>query len=266
MAPNISNILSVRRDSFEFQQRELSYEVERGLLMHRKADGEDVNGYADLLSFNGEDFIVLTDEKIAVNGFVSLLDVGCGAGRSLIECGEKWSDRIKCTGVSAYPYHCPPESPDHTVPSAIHENGIEIKIADAQSLARYLRPESFDIITAVHAAQYLADPMAMLKGIHRVLRLGGVALMNNFPLRASNEDSRLIREFLQREYGFRFKRKLFQELDSWDLGFTKTRKRLFLPVAYRGIIEVTPEWNSFSQAFLVYQYKPSKLESDQNPL
>lgn len=235
------------------------YETGRGLFMHKGIDG-NVEGYIDLFSFNGKDLIILIDEQIAANGSARILDVGCGVGRFLVECKEIWNDQVQCVGVSAYPYHSLWEYPDEWKPSALHERlGIEIKFGDAQSLPRHFPPESFDVVTAVHVAQYLPDPMAMLKGIYRVLRLGGIALINDCPLKTSNEDSRLIREFLQREYGFRFGSRIFQEAHSWDVGLTKTRKRLLLPITYKKVVKVDPGWEpSEDETFVVYKYKPSK--------
>ena len=111
MAPSASNILSVRRRSYTFQQRQLMYETGRGLFMHKGIDG-NVEGYIDLFSFNGKDLIILIDEQIAANGSARILDVGCGVGRFLVECKEIWNDQVQCVGVSAYPYHSLWEYPD----------------------------------------------------------------------------------------------------------------------------------------------------------
>lgn len=66
-----------------------------------------------------------------------------------------------------------------TTIEAIQRLGIDVKIGDAQRLAD-LYGQQFDIITAVHVAQYLIDPWALVKGIHEILKVGGVVYIDSF--------------------------------------------------------------------------------------
>jgi SAM-dependent methyltransferase len=103
------------------------------------------------------DEIVATLEGYRKNN--QLLDVGCGAG-SLLEAAarNKWA---------AFGVEVSQSASDH-----IRGRGFEVFCGELQS-ANY-PDEHFDVVIASEVLEHVTDPRAMLEGIARVLRPGGL--------------------------------------------------------------------------------------------
>ncbi len=88
----------------------------------------------------------------------SLLDVGCGAGRTL--------DRFKqegwvTTGVEMNPM----------VAARVRERGHHVFCGELH--AAHFSSESFDAVIIEHTLEHVSDPATLLKEMHRILRPGG---------------------------------------------------------------------------------------------
>ena len=234
---------SAREYSFQTQRQQTFNEVARGL-KRRKRGNVYIDGYAnELPHWQGRGLETIIARKINDLGRVTILDVGCGNGRFLIDCKEKWDERIECLGITAFPYHqVRHERSEDNVEQPTEERlrrlGIRIAdYADAQFLDRYFTQESCDVVTCVYSARYMADSFALLTGIHKVLKKGGIAFINEMRLMtATREDARLIIGHLQSQYGFfispaepPFRGCLY------DLAFEKQTSQLHPPVVYLGI-------------------------------
>lgn len=223
--------------SFARQTRPQDYIVERGLFVECH-DGVVINfegGYNSILIGPGRQTLFGTiEEKIRLSGEVELLDVGCGTGRFLIDCASIWSGAIRCYGLTARHYsRAYRTSPPETTEDAIQRLGIDVRVGDAQRLAD-VYDHQFDLITAVYVAQYLGDPWSLIKGVHQVLKLGGVAYINRFlPILQYNRQA--VAGMSDREildlYEYLKSDPRFEIRKGEDLVYQKLGSELNLPVA-----------------------------------
>lgn len=183
MVENQTDRQKFLEESFAEQKREKDYIVDRGLFADYQngrviiSDG----GYNSILIGPGRQTLLETiKERIRRLGEIELLDVGCGTGRFLIDCASIWSGAIRCHGLTAYRYsRVYRTSPFETTEDAIRRLDIDVRVGDAQRLADVYE-QQFDLITAVRVAPYLGDPWSLIKGVHQVLKSGGVAYINRF--------------------------------------------------------------------------------------
>ncbi len=208
-----------------------SYRTYRGLY----TDGAIVpkGGYRELLStFRGKNIIQLIDSKVMeLEGIrpAYLLDVGCGTGRFLVDCFERWSTQVKPEGITAHRYNLVVDETQGTaydITDLIDIFGIKITQGDAQRLTDYYPKNHFDVATAVFVTRYLADPWAMIQGMHEVLRIGGEGRVMPFSPNFRRTGSSRLLEYLQDEKGWQ----VDTEGARWQLAFEKTTDSLDLPI------------------------------------
>lgn len=177
--PSLRELINRRRAAFEAQTAYHTYTVGRGLY-DREAQGKEalpLQGYARLLpKVEGETIDTLIKDRITQKGTATILDIGCGEGRFLLDCKSQWGDKIKTFGVSATQYHDT---------ESVEAAGVEIGIGDAQSLLNCLRengmPTSgYDFVVSVFAFPYIADPLAVLKHAHSILADNGIVMVDRF--------------------------------------------------------------------------------------
>lgn len=185
------------------QQTDVGYEVARGI-KKRARNGHDIHGYNDELpTVDGLNLAGFIERQISKNGEVTLLDVGCGNGRFLIECKLTWQDQINCLGITAFPYYQyrlerAKGEVEAKTQGDLEELGINIiNSADVQSLPQYFPPDSFDIVACANTARYLADPLALVEGIHKILKVGGAAFINEMrmPTQSLGDAKEIIKFF-----------------------------------------------------------------------
>jgi ubiquinone/menaquinone biosynthesis C-methylase UbiE len=105
-------------------------------------------------------------EMCGAVGGMRLLDVGCGSGYFSREMARR-SARVTAIDIS-------PRMIEH---ARRHEAaaplGIEYRVGDAADLASMFAAGSFDLVTSCMALQDMPDIPAVLRAVHRALRLGG---------------------------------------------------------------------------------------------
>lgn len=106
---------------------------------------------------------------------ISVLDVGCGRGLIMTRLAELYpNSRFRGTDLS--------DEVIEYARSAAAGRGltnIEFTAGDASRFDRDADPEAFDLITTFDAVHDQANPMNVLKGIHRALKPDGVYLMQD---------------------------------------------------------------------------------------
>lgn len=219
-----------RQDKFENEREYQSYRVSRNLKIYLR----------ELPKFQEKDLLEIIDEKISSKGQspVKILDIGCGEGKFLLDCKEKWGSDVNCFGLSAFPYHkyekgfLFPYSEEMSFNSLLKTKGVNIKIGDAHKLYDSFPKNSFDVITSSYAFRYFAHPATVLKMVYQTLKHDGICLMNDFDLSINFEprinDLNKLYDFLKETYGFEFS----HTADLTLLSFQKKSKKLNLPISF----------------------------------
>lgn len=251
-----TDIQNIHQACFEYQAQGPTYNVERGLF------GEFLNGiiidaeggYNYILRGPGKNTLIetITEKALGKNG-ADIIDIGCGAGRFLIDSVNNWPGSVRARGLTAFFYDKNYQiNPKETTKEALARLSIEVKIGDAQRLTKYFSPEQFDIATAVYTAIYLVDPLALLTGIHSLLKFDGIGYIHRFfPFneydthhgfsRVNPEDQAAFRAYFERDERFEIR-------NGFDLVYRKTKQDLKLPLTYK---ITTPSLNNdFRYCFL----------------
>lgn len=94
---------------------------------------------------------------------VAVLDVGCGFGESL---GYHRNRGCQVQGVEA----------DANILRVAERHGLDVKVGlfDAANYA----PASFDVVTLDQVIEHVADPLLVLRGVHQVLKPGGMLVLS----------------------------------------------------------------------------------------
>lgn len=177
------------------------------------------------------DFSTAIQEAIDLRGAARILDVGCGEANFLRDLRRKFGKGVELVGISAFDWR------DKRTGKKDKELGINYQLVDAQNLRR-LGETQFDCVVSVKTIDYMADPLAVLKGIYRVLRIGGYCFLDiskNFSLHFVDDSYQCFLSFLVKQYDFQIDKGrgfAFQKI--------KMKPNLFLPVSYAGIFPVFP--------------------------
>jgi 2-polyprenyl-3-methyl-5-hydroxy-6-metoxy-1,4-benzoquinol methylase len=94
-----------------------------------------------------------------------LLDIGCSNGAYLAAMREKGWD---VEGV---------EFDDDAAECARNSRNLKVIQGDVEEAVCQLRENSFDVVTMWHVLEHSFDPAAALKQIHRVLKPGGIVML-----------------------------------------------------------------------------------------
>jgi len=155
----------------------------------------------------------------------SYLDIGMGDGAFLTEAAGLYPS-IRCHGIDTHLYN-----------PQLLSKGIKVKIGDAQVLSRYYQPQQFDLATASNVASFLDDPVHLLLEGYKVLKSGGVLLINNFPLNDVLPDEEGIALFIktmEETHGWKFVQKGGHP-STFDIAVVRRSKRdLALPLKPQG--------------------------------
>jgi len=212
--------------------------VSRGMQKKFVQSGGYIEGYDQFLPlFQGMNIAEFIDSKMIQSAEpVRILDVGCGRGSFLLDCKERWENKVECVGISAhditnrsYPeFSLDGEISQATAP-ALKDRDIKIVIGDAQSLTRALQRDNvngkFDVVVSASSMLYFSDPFAAIKGMYDVLDADGVAFIDGFPhVSMSYSDREDLENYLRDEYGF--------VIYYNHMAFQKKRPHLHLPLRY----------------------------------
>lgn len=94
---------------------------------------------------------------------VRVLDIGCGFGESL---GYHRARGCDAHGVEA----------DRNILRVAERHGLNVQVGLFDP-DRY-EPDSFDVVTLDQVIEHVAQPLAVLRGVHRVLRPGGTLVLS----------------------------------------------------------------------------------------
>jgi 2-polyprenyl-3-methyl-5-hydroxy-6-metoxy-1,4-benzoquinol methylase len=128
-----------------------------------------VYGYRRLLA--------LLKEHVPANA--RLLDVGCAAGLFVKEARDHGFDATGCD----YSARAVAYGKERFAVELIHSAAEAIDAAD----------NSFDVVTILHVFEHLPDPMSVLKELRRVLKMGGLLLLETVNYRAHYEMEKHLR-------------------------------------------------------------------------
>jgi len=103
---------------------------------------------------------------------IRVLDAGCGRGLALVEMARRFPNS------EFIGYDLCPDAFEPTLKRS-REEGLDNVRFQARDLRDFDEPERFDFIASFDAVHDQADPQALLDGIARALRPGGVYLMQD---------------------------------------------------------------------------------------
>lgn len=178
--------------------------------------GGPYRGYKETLpTFNGKNVEQLLVEKVASSvDPIKILDVGCGEGKFLKDCRDRWGDRVETFGVTAK-YSDIPEDSD-----------LAIGVGDIQSLIITLRRnelpiKGYDLVVSAFTLRYVVDYMATIKQMRTVLAEGGIALIDH------------VKGYGQKPEQFIYNNTDTQLLEG--IAFRKSDSPIMGPIGYSGI-------------------------------
>ncbi|MGH9390271.1 MAG: class I SAM-dependent methyltransferase [Vicinamibacteria bacterium] len=110
-----------------------------------------------------------------LTGGIRMLDVGCGQGRIVTRLAELYPrSRFSGMDLSAEAIEFAREQASQRGLS-----NVEFEVRDLSNFDETAPPEDFDFITTFDAVHDQAQPLRVLKGIHRALKRDGIYLMQD---------------------------------------------------------------------------------------
>lgn len=276
-----SEIRSARNEFFDKDNnggRGCGYIVSRGV----ESSSVDrppwiVGGYRQILpKLDGMDVMEFIQHVIDKKGMARILDVGCGNGRFLNQCKNGYLIRqkygpsrvipglgklVSCVGLTSCLYRFRDENsiPDDPVSDKLKylRAGIHIEVADAQNLVTLFPEQEFDVITAVHVAEHVADPWSLFYGIYAKLSNEGAGFVGRIPfnLTSEKENESLVADL--QSFHKATAVMPYAEKSAYAKAGDIAIKRngsLKLPITYR---EVEYYYHNHRPRRIIYQYDPS---------
>ena len=130
---------------------------------------------ARVMAFETEPINRIAMQELALQPGESLLDVGCGHGRTLARLAA--TPDAYLAGID--PSDVMVRLARKKLRSRIDAGRAEISLASSEKIPH--RDARFDAALAVHVVYFWRDPLADLREIHRVLRPGGRLLLGYRP-------------------------------------------------------------------------------------
>jgi 2-polyprenyl-3-methyl-5-hydroxy-6-metoxy-1,4-benzoquinol methylase len=136
---------------------------------------EEDSGQSVLSSLESHVLPLVPGLTRALERGVRLLDVGCGRGRILMRLGELYP-ASRFTGVDLSPEAV--EFARHNAAAKGLRN-VDFVVRDVSDFDETAEPAAFDVVTTFDAVHDQAQPLRVLRGIHRSLTDSGVYLMQD---------------------------------------------------------------------------------------
>lgn len=252
-----------KEEAFEKHQKPFGYITYRGLSNLFDTKGATLSpwGYNDILPpLNGLKLEEWIERKVSQKGVIRLLDVGCGKGNYLDECKGRWGEGVECFGITSRVFCSDEQRRSRLSPEDIllgfKTRGIDVRVADAQTLNSEFPTERFDVITAVHLADYLADSWSLIDGMYSILEDRGVGFINEFPMRLTNAgDIVSLIKHLETSYGMEIN-KAHKVGDYYSLAFQKTKPGILLPLLPNHV-----EQTRNGDNVIMYKFSPESLSA-----
>lgn len=173
-------------------------------------------------------------------GPLKALDLGCGAGKVLLELAGEFGGGIELTGITARSHitHIGVGADRRSNYDEFERLGIDVRTADVHHLDREFKKGSLDLIFSVFAGEYLADPGLVLEMIYGALKVGGVALLQDYPLPIEDSvEEYCFKAFLRDQYCVTIGHDEYGFLprNTYKLAFQKLHPSMELPLAYDGV-------------------------------
>jgi len=170
----------------------------RGLYKHKLPDGSMSESYIDVLpTFKGKDFASLIDEEVqrreqratlSEKPFerIVIVDIGYGMGQFLLDCKERWGDKVSLIGfgTDVYAKRGFHDADNDIVPTydVLINLGVNLVEGNVIDIEKRLENNSADFVVASNALIYVLYPRwELLKKIYRVLKQNGIALLDSGP-------------------------------------------------------------------------------------
>jgi SAM-dependent methyltransferase len=156
---------------------------------------------------------------------VRIVDLGYGKGIFLLDCDNKWKDKVELVGLgcedytrmdhSIVGYHVPPTY------DQLMKAGVRLVEGNIIDCRRLLGDNFADFVVESNVLLHVNYPIwEMVKKVYRILKPGGIALLDSHS--DGNRMMRKVRGYL-REQGYDF------EIDH-GIAFRKTRPDIKLPI------------------------------------
>src|SRR5690606_35538686 len=116
---------------------------------------------------------------------IRVLDVGCGRGLAMISLAEMYPEsRFEGFDLSE-------EAIEWASDEAARRclTNVSFTVRDASVFDRTAEPEAYDVVTTFDAVHDQAKPLAVLKGIGRTLKPGGIYLMQDIHAHSDVQDN-----------------------------------------------------------------------------
>lgn len=176
---------------------------------------------------------------------LNVLDIGCGQGiflNELVEnCSEEGHCQIHTYGISSFDYRSCPTS---------RRKYMDYRVGDAQKLRQIFPDVKFDFIVSLHAFEYFADPLTVLKQAYSVCNSGGIIFLDRLVVLLYKEQAELLDRFWTQQ-GIRADFNRWEPIDyepsQYSVAIQKGQNpRLVLPFRYDLL---TPNLDTFRIPF-----------------
>lgn len=243
--------------SREIQQARVNSYITHARRFPYKTD-RDAARYGRLLpKFEGKDVTEHIGDKLNENPEpLNVLDIGCGDG--LFLASIMINSRIRSFGLSAYDYRT-------FAPELLqgYMGRIDYRVGDGHRLARIFPDTRFDIVTSLHAVEYMTDSLAVLKQAYRITKTGGIIFIYPLMINLTEEqDSALIEYWKKQEITADLKRWAPADTRGNPATYSLAIKRasnLHLPLPFRYLLSRNSYLPSIQYCFEEALFEKDKI-------
>lgn len=238
-ATPLSKIKRLRREAFFRESHTQYYNVSR-----------NINDYLkELPDFQGVNLERRIAYGVKNKGKVSILDLGCGSGKFLIDVFKLHPGAVDLSGLTALDYRFELEPEEKQLIS----QSVDYRIGDAQKATEIFQGKTFDFITSVYAFYCFADPLSVLKKCYSLLNPDGIAFIDSVTDGLRPSDVSRLKDYWKGqniEADFRS-----SSLRNFPLALKKSEsvKKLPIPFSYNRVV--------YSERSVNYGYRWTETET-----